>query len=111
MPELADRRNWKSFAKWAATYGSAFTLKAFFGVRALAPPLWDLSKPFCILQMRVVFVHDPLAIHHIMVKDLESWPKGVHPSEYVPACDGRPLRRIVTNADTATSRSTSGLDF
>ena len=37
--------------------------------------------------MRLVVVHDPKALQTIMIKDQESWPKGLEPSKCAPLLD------------------------
>ncbi|KAH9941104.1 cytochrome P450 [Epithele typhae] len=59
--EFFHPQGWKRWAECAATYGPAFIIRT-------------------ILARRVVVIHDPKAIHTIMVKDQNIWTKGIAPS-------------------------------
>ncbi|KAI0747034.1 cytochrome P450 [Daedaleopsis nitida] len=60
-PELGVRQSWKRLADLASTYGPVFKLGWFFG-------------------RRLIFIHDPRALHSVLIKDQEFFQKGIAPS-------------------------------
>nr|VWO98257.1 Putative tyrosine-protein kinase AmsA (EC (Amylovoran biosynthesis membrane-associated protein AmsA) [Ganoderma boninense] len=64
LPQLFDRKAWKFMAHTASTYGPISLLKGLFG-------------------RRILLIHDPLALHAIVVKEQEFYTKYVTPSNDV----------------------------
>ncbi|KAI0738092.1 cytochrome P450 [Daedaleopsis nitida] len=59
--ELGHRQTWKSLAAVASTYGPVSILRGIFG-------------------RRLILVHDPRALHNMLIKDQEFLQKGLAPS-------------------------------
>ncbi|KAH9931654.1 cytochrome P450 [Epithele typhae] len=65
MPSISTRHSWKAWTDWATTYGSAYLIK------------FPIERP-------VIVTHDPKAIHHMLIKDMDNFPKFITPSAELP---------------------------
>ncbi|RDX52864.1 cytochrome P450 [Lentinus brumalis] len=65
LPELTTRDAWKRINYIAETYGPASVLRSVLGTRML-------------------HVYDPKALHSILIKDVEQFPKDLSPSNDLP---------------------------
>ncbi|KAI0713831.1 cytochrome P450 [Earliella scabrosa] len=61
LHEFGQRQSWKRFAELAETYGPVFRIRG-------------------ILGRRIVLIHDPKALHSMLIKDQEFLQKGLAPS-------------------------------
>ena len=69
----------------AETYGPASVLRTILGVSFFGQLISLCSSHinrtfFC--QRRLLHVYDPRALHHILIKDAEHFPKDTAPSKY-----------------------------
>ncbi|KAI0713830.1 cytochrome P450 [Earliella scabrosa] len=62
MREFGQRQSWKRTAKLAETYGPVFRIRG-------------------ILGQRIVLIHDPKAMHSMLIKEQEFLQKGLAPSD------------------------------
>ena len=83
LPQLTTRQSWRLWAQYADSYGPAFLVRSLLSVRIVNLPPCIRDANSGNVQRRVLVLHDPKALHTVMVKDQDVWRKGLEPSKYV----------------------------
>ncbi|KAI0806648.1 cytochrome P450 [Fomes fomentarius] len=85
VPEIASSQAWKKWASYAETYGPASMINGF-------------------LRMRLLLIHDPRALHSVLVKDQDLYPKRLTPSHVLKVLQGPGIFSVIDKSEHRRQR-------